>query len=177
MGTRFIYVAALAMGLIQFSHADTTATQSFVVTVPPTVDVVAPAETVVTSVGEVNAVTGARVFAAQLWSVTANTSAGVAVAYSVDEAFTHESDASIKTDASLSVAVLQQNGPASWTVSQATDTTSHASGDEAATVQVTSDDTGTAQIGLTVAFVPTSPDHVAEGTYNATVVCTIASPQ
>lgn len=177
MGTRLLIVTALVMGHFQLSHADTTALQSYVVTVPPTVDVIAPPETIVTSVGEVNAVTGARVFAAQIWSVTANTSAGVAVAYSVDEAFTHASDPSIKTDASLSVAVIQQTGPATWSVTQSTDSTSHASGDEAAAVQVTSDNTGTAQIGLTVGFVPSSPDHVAEGTYTATVVCTIASPQ
>jgi hypothetical protein len=176
MGTRILSVAAWVMALQQISLADTTATQSFVVTVPTAIDVVTPADSVVTSMDQVDAVTGARVFAAQIWSVTANSSAGVSVAYSVDEPFMHQSDASIKTDAELAVAVIQQTGPASWNVTQATDSTSHASGDNSAMVQVTSDNAGTAQIGLTVTFAPPSPDHVAEGTYTSTVVCTIASP-
>ncbi len=176
MGTRILFVTALVMGLTQTLLAETTAMQSFVVTVPPTIHVVAPVETVVTGPAEANAVTGARVFAAQLWTVVANTPAGATVQYAVDEPFTHDSDPSIQADVALSIAVVTQNGPASWNVTQASDTTSHRSGDDAAMVQVTADNAGTAQIGLSVTFAPSSPDAVAVGTYTASVVCTIAAP-
>lgn len=177
MGTRFLFLIALAMGPTSLSFADMTASQSFVVSVPATVDVVTPEETAITAIDDFDASTGERVFAAQIWSVTSNTDAGVAFTCSVAEPFTHQSDPSIKTDAGLSVAVISQSGPASWNVSQSSDQTSHASGDTGAAVQVTSNNHGTAEIGLTVAFVPISPDHVAQGVYSATVVCTIASPE
>ncbi len=141
--------------------------QKFVVHVPTKAAVVAPSSISITH----DSSDSPQVFPGQPWSITGNALSGTVVEFSVDQAFTHQTDPQSKSDAELSVRIDQTEGPAKWTATRAVDTTSFTQGDEHAVVQVASDAAGNAQVDLGVRFLNNSD--MATGDYSITVSCTI----
>ena len=91
--------------------------------------------------------------------------------FSVDQAFTHQTQPLLNSDAELSLRIGQTGGPARWTATRAIDATSVAEGDQRAVVQVVSDAAGSARVDLGVRFLPNGEP--ATGQYSITVSCTI----
>lgn len=112
----------------------------------------------------------------QLWNVRSNSEAGVVVEFATSGAFAHETLAGAKVDAGLDVSIVSKSGVANWQVTQGSDNSSYASGDERAVVQVVSDGVGIAQVGLTMRFVQSSVEVIPVGSYCSTVTCTVSLP-
>ncbi|MGB7324950.1 MAG: hypothetical protein WBD31_08755 [Rubripirellula sp.] len=162
-------------GIPSRSRADepiTAGAQAFVVTVPSRIGVTAPAAVNITH----DLTDVAQQFPAQQWSVRGNSRGGMVVEFAIAEAFKHRQIESAKNDASLSLSVTSTEGPATWLVTQPSDRTSISSDDETAVVQATSDDVGTAMLGLNVEFVAAPSVSLATGDYATEIVCTISTP-
>lgn len=168
-----LIIAALAIAVVPVAaaNAQTTASQKFSVTVPQNISITAPVDAVITH----DETESDQTFAAQQWVVRGNALAGVIVNFSTDQAFTNTTDGSFKRDAQLSLGVASNQGPATWTVSQAADATDYANSDELATVQASSDGVGRATFDLGVTFVTDGFGSFAEGDYEMTVTGTVSS--
>ncbi len=121
-------------------------------------------------------VPGSDAFPEQIWNVRSSSEAGVVVEFAIGGAFAHETLAGVKVDAGLDINVPSTTGSATWQVTQSSDSSSYASGDESAVVQVVSDGVGTAQVGLTMRFVRSSLEVIPVGEYSTIVTCTISLP-
>ncbi len=146
--------------------------QKFTVNVPEGVGVTSPPQSNV----NLTLTAGSDAFPEQIWNIRSNSEAGVVVEFAASGAFTHETLAGVKVDAGLDVSIPSTSGSAAWQVTQASDRSSYASGDERAVVQLVSDGVGTAQVGLTMRFVQSSLDVIPVGEYSATVICTVSLP-
>lgn len=147
-------------------------TQRFVVTVPTHASVVSPPPVSITH----DLSDAAQLFPSQRWSISGNSSAGMVVEFSIDQAFTHQTLPQLKNDAELNVAIHQTEGPGQWTATLASDATSYSQNDEHAVVQVTSDAAGNAEIDLGVRFLGGTTTALATGDYETSVFCTITIP-
>jgi spore coat protein U-like protein len=119
---------------------------------------------------------GFDAFPVQLWNVRSNSVAGAVVEFATSGAFAHETMTGVKVDAGLDVAISSSTGPSNWLVTQGSDNSSYATGDESAVVQIVADGVGTAQVGLTMRFVQSSLEVIPVGEYSSTVTCTVALP-
>jgi len=151
--------------------AQTTGTQSYTVTVPESISVVAPAAATLAH----DLTANPQSFAAQTWVVRGNSTTGVTVNFGVTDVFAHTVDPSFKRDVQLGLATGATQGPATWTITTASDTTAIATGDTDATVTAASDDVGRADMALTVTFVTGDIGTLLEGDYVATVTGTVAA--
>ncbi len=153
--------------------AANTGNQSYSVTVPTTLSIVAPSATSITH----DETDDNQTFSAQQWEVSANAASGVTVTFNTPTAFVHSTDSDYKRDARLGLAVGSSTGPATWNVTTATDETNYAAAtpDNDAAVVVASDDAGNAVLNLTVTFLTGEYGVFASGTYELTVTGTVVA--
>ena len=150
------------------ANAQASDSQRFVVRVPTVLSITAPsAEVAITHDGTDND----QIFPDQQWIVRGNADAGVTVVFSTDQAFTQSGGD--KRDAQLQLAVGGSQGPATWTVTAASDQTDYASGDEVATVAASSDDAGLAQLDITMIFKTVTFGTFESGDYSLTLTGTV----
>ncbi|MBL8827907.1 MAG: hypothetical protein JNM18_13100 [Planctomycetaceae bacterium] len=84
-------------------------------------------------------------------------------------------DNSFKRDAQIGLSLASNTGPASWTITQATDATDYGNNDGVATVQATSNGVGRANFNLAVTFVTDTFGTFAAGNYETTVTGTVTA--
>jgi hypothetical protein len=167
--TTVLFVATLAGSL----HAQTVGNQKFTVNVPSNVAITPPANVTIThDQSEAN-----QSFPAQQWVVRGNTLAGVNVSFAVATPFIHTTDSSFKRDVELNLAFNSKQGPATWTVTNATDSTGYAATPikNFATVNASSNGVGRGTFDLVVKFITDGWGTFAAGSYETTVVGTVAA--
>lgn len=152
-------------------EAATTASQKFNVTVPSNISITSPSDVTIAHDESEND----QAFAAQSWVVKGNTLAGVAVSFATGSSFVHTTDNSFKRDAKLDLALDTQQGPATWTVGTATDTTDYANSDGVATVSASSNGVGRGTFNLSVTFITDGFGSFAAGDYETTVTGTVTA--
>lgn len=162
-------LAVLAAGGATFGQ--TTDTQAYTVTVPQAISVVAPAAASLTH----DLTANPQSFDPQTWVVRGNSTTGVTVNFGVTDVFVHSTDSAFKRDVQLGLATGATQGPATWTITTASDATSLSTGDTDATVTAASDDVGRADMALTVTFITGDIGTLLEGDYVATVTGTVAA--
>lgn len=154
-----------------FSQGLEDSSQSYLVKTPSRISIVAPAKVVVTHDESNND----QDFPAQKWKVAGNVLEGVNVTFTTRRAFRNNADHTLKQDAKIALSVNSNTGPATWTVTQATDQTDHANDDERATVQASSNGVGAADFDLTVTFITGEFDTIASGNYTTKIVGTVSA--
>ncbi len=168
---RIVAIVALSVSAPMSAMAATTGTQTFTVTVPTAVSIVAPSAASLTH----DETDNANAFPAQSWVVKGNDPDGVTVEFSTTTPFV--GPGSSKADVRLNLAVGTTQGPAGWTVTTAQDTTDYANAvpDNSALVAVQSNGVGRANLDLTVSFLGGSFGTYAAGSYVTTVTGTVAA--
>jgi hypothetical protein len=160
-------VAGVSLNLL----AADTATQKFTVSVPQNIAITAPANASITH----DETDNNQPFSPQAWTVRGNTLAGVNVSFATATPFVHTTDSSFKRNAKLDLAVASSQGPATWTVTKATDTTDYGGNDMNASVTATSNGVGRATMNVSVTFITDTFGTFAAGSYEATVTGTVAA--
>jgi hypothetical protein len=170
---KFILFAAVVAvsGLIAQSVLGATASQTFTVTVPTNVSITAPSNVSLYH----DETDNNQVFPNQSWTVKGNVQNGVSVSFATNQAFTHTTNASFKRNAKLDLATGTTLGPATWTVTKATDTTDYVGGNGVATVTAASNGVGRAAFNLGVTFITDSYATFAAGDYTTTVTGTVTA--
>ena len=148
-----------------------SAGQKFTVTVPTSVAIVAPTDVQITH----DQTDNDQAFPVQVWAVKGNVAAGVTVTFSTNQPFTNISDATFKRDAKLDLAVATTAGPATWSISKATDKTNYLGRVNVATVQAASNGVGKANFNLSVSFLTNTFGSFIAGDYVTTVTGTITA--
>jgi hypothetical protein len=171
MNIKYIVAALLVVSSASTAMAQTTGTQKFKVIVPTNVQITAPSNVVITH----DQTEADQSFPAQQWIVRGNTLAGCSVSFSTNTAFIHTVDTSFKRDAQLGLALNTKTGPATWTVSQASDTTNYVGSDEVATVVASSNGVGRGTFDLSMKFVTNGFGSFAAGDYETTVTGTVTA--
>jgi hypothetical protein len=168
---RIVAIAALSVSVPMSAMAATTGTQNFTVSVPTAVSIVAPSAVSLTH----DETDNANAFPAQTWVVKGNDPDGVNVSFSTTTPFV--GPGSSKADVRLNLAVGTSQGPASWTVTTAVDTTDWANStpDNSALVAAQSNGVGRANLNLTVSFLGGEFGTYAAGDYVTTVTGTVAA--
>lgn len=162
--------AATCVGQVPTS-ARQTKSQRFSIEVPQRIGVVVPAP--VTADAEF----GKPVtLPSQPWSITSNHTAGVVVAFTVGQPFVNSAAPDWTADASLTASVGSTEGPAAWEIAKPFAKTSGSSDPESASVQVVSNERGTAEISVDVGFVPDPELMLPAGQYRTFMVCTVTAP-
>lgn len=168
-----IVVALAICASVAFTvHADTNGSQGFRVIVPSTISITAPSTTAVITHDRSD---NNQQFPAQNWVVRGNVPNGVNVTFSTGSAFVNRSDSTAKRNVLLGVSVSSTQGPASWSVGPATDTTNYLANDEIAQVGATSNGSGSANFDVSVSFVTEDFDLFTAGNYEVTVFGTVAA--
>ncbi len=167
-----VFVTALVFTAPYSVGPNTKSKQSFTIHVPPRISITAPS-----AGAEAELLPGQTQVevAPQAWSIAANSRSGATVQFTTEQSFHLASNDAIRRDAELKVAILNQNTPLVWEVTQAQATTAYQAGQEAATVQVRSSRPGSAVIGLTVGFLDGDSTSTPPGDYVTTVVGTITA--
>ena len=167
---KYSLVVALVATCVN-AEAATSGSQKYSVTVPSNISITAPADIAITH----DETEDNQAFAAQSWVVKGNTLAGVSVAFATGSSFVHTTDNSFKRDATLGLSLASQQGPATWTVTQASDTTDYANSDEIASVTASSNGVGRGTFSLAVTFITDGFGSFAAGTYETTVTGTVTA--
>ncbi len=145
---------------------NTNGSQKFNVIVPPSISLTAPSEVTITH----DETDNDQTFAPQSWAVSVeNGLNGVTVTFETATPFVHIT-ANLQARCRPAVSVGTTAGPAAWTISKATDTTAYGSNDDSASVSVTSNGVGRANLNLSVKFITNGFGTFAAGTYSTTVV-------
>ena len=153
-------------------EAQTTARQSFLVSVAPRVSIKAPPAG---ATADLPLDQTQVQFSPQVWNVSANSLSGATVQFATEHSFHNLRDDSIRRDAQLNVSIVSQSPTGAWTVTQSQATTAYQTGHESASVQVRSAHPGSAEIGLTVTFLQGDALSTPGGDYVTTVVGTITA--
>jgi hypothetical protein len=153
------------------AFAQTSGSQNFKITVPPNISITAPSNVTITHDQTENDQT----FPAQQWAVKGNTLAGVNVTFATNDVFIHATDTSFKRNAQIGLAFKSKTGPATWSVTKASDVTDYAANDGVASVQATSNGVGRGIFDVTMKFVTDGFGSFAAGDYTSTVVGTVSS--
>lgn len=148
-----------------------SATQKFTVSVPSNISITPPAAASITH----NESDSNQAFPNQSWLVKGNVLNGVSVSFATGSAFVHKTDSSFKRNAKLDLSVGSTQGPATWSVSTASDTTDYANNDGVATVVASSTGVGRANMNLLVTFITDTFGTFAAGDYEMTVTGTVSS--
>ena len=162
----FVAVVAVASAALAQSGS-----QKYTVVVPSSLTITAPADVSLTHDESDND----QAFPAQQWVVKGNSLNGVSVSFATSQAFKHTTEPTYKRDLTLGLAVASSNGPATWNVTQASDTTDYVGSDEVATVAASSNGVGRATFDLSVTFITDSFGTFAAGSYETTVVGTLTA--
>jgi hypothetical protein len=151
--------------------AQSTASQRYVVHVPPKVSVRAPADAFL------DFDRGAEIqsFPAQHWEVSGSSRGGVTAVFSTDQAFTNEADSTHKRDAAIQLRIAETSGSAVWRLDAPISQTDYAHGNERAVVQASSDSAGQAMFDLNVSFISGNDATLQDGSYSLTVTATVTS--
>ncbi len=171
MKIRGLFVATSLFFLSTNGLQAQTASQAYRVVVPSSLAIVAPSGQLITH----DQTDNNQTFGRQRWTVKGNVNNGVAVTFAANTPFIHESNGAMRRDAQLNLELAGFSGPASWTVTTASDTTNIGGGDTDARVSATSNGVGKANFDLTVTFVTGEFGTFASGNYNLTVVGTVAA--
>jgi hypothetical protein len=165
-------VLALCAAASSSVLADTNATQGFRVIVPTTISITAPPTTAVIThdLSDNN-----QPFPDQNWVVRGNIPNGVNVTFSTGSAFVNTLDVTAKRNVQLGLGIAATQGPGSWVVSPATDTTNYLVNDEIAQVGASSNGSGSANFNVSVTFVTEDFDLFTAGNYEVTVFGTVAA--
>lgn len=148
-----------------------TASQNFRVIIPTDLAIISPDDVTLTH----DETDSNQSFPAQVWLVVGNNQTGVSVSFTVSTPFTNIDDSRYQRDASLGLIVNSSTGPGSWTITQASDATDYASGDNTATVAAASNGTSRAYFNLGVNFVTDTYGSFPAGIYETTIVGTITA--
>lgn len=148
-----------------------TGSQKFTVVVPTNISITPPADVTLTH----DETDNDQAFPVQQWEVFGNNQSGVSVNFTTNTPFIHTVDPSFERDAQLGLALNSNNGPATWTITQASDATDFGQSDTDATVAATSNGVGRANFDLSVTFVTDSFGTFAAGNYEMTVVGTVSA--
>lgn len=171
MFLRLVVRSSVALALLLGTTAwAQTASQEFKVIVPESIGILAPGAVQVTH----NQSDDPMGFPDQTWSVRGNSLRGVNVIFKVATPFVHSTISTEKVDAKLDLSVVAMQGPATWTVTKATDKTNHLTNDLDATVEAKSNGVGRANMILKVSFLSPEWGTYAAGDYVTTVVGTVA---
>lgn len=171
MFLRFVVRSSVALTLLLGTTAwAQTGSQEYKVIVPESVGVLPPGAVQITH----DQTDNPQAFQDQTWSVRGNSTKGVNVAFKVETPFVHTTNNAWKVDAKLDLSVGTTQGPATWSVTKATDQTNHAGSDPDALVQATSNGVGRANMILKVTFLSPQWGTYAAGDYVTTVVGTVA---
>lgn len=171
MNLKYALAVLLLASSASTAMAQSTASQRFTVTVPSAISITAPANASLTHDETENN----QFFPAQNWIVRGNSLAGVTVSFSTGSAFQHTTDVNARRDASLGLTVNSSVGSAAWVVNQGSDTTDHANNDGIATVQVSSNGFGLANLDVTVGFITNEFGSFPAGDYETTVTGTVTA--
>lgn len=171
MRLKILTTLAMVACVSSSALAQTSGSQQLRVRVPSRIAITPPTDALI----DHDETDGDQAFPTQQWLVKANVRDGVTVTFSTTQAFTNTTDATYKRDAQLGLAVASSQGPATWVVNQATDSTDYGSGDEVATVQASSDRVGRAVFDLAVTFITDVYGTFLEGGYVTTVTGTITA--
>ena len=168
-------LASLVVALVAFSTVDAfaqaTASQTFTVRVPTNISITAPANILINH----DETDNNQPFPQQGWVVKGNTLTGVTVSFATNQAFVHTTNATFKRNAKLDLALGATLGPATWNITQATDTTDYANNDGVASVQANSNGVGRANFNLAVTFITDGFGSFAAGDYVTTVTGTVTA--
>ena len=137
----------LLLVLCGVASAQVSDTETFNVTVAPSLSITAPSPSVTIAHDTTD---GNQAFAAQTWQVQTNARNGATVVFSTNQAFTHTTDNTYVRDARLDLSIASASPAANWGVTVATDQTDFATADGVATVQAASTKAGNATFDLTV---------------------------
>ena len=171
MKFKFALAVMMLAATASTASAQTTDTQKFTVIVPGAISITAPLNTEITHDETEND----QSFAPQAWQVKGNVLAGVSVSISTDSHFQHTTEVDGKRDAQIDLSIGATTGAANWTVTQATGTTNYANNNGVATVQATSDNSGSADLNVAMTFITDGFGSFPAGTYETTVTGTVAS--
>lgn len=157
--------------LVSQLQAETTATQSFSVTVPQSINLTSPSNISLIHDESNNP----QAFPVQTWNVRGNAAAGVHVTFATATPFIHAADATFKRDAQLELKIGATHGPADWTVGTGKSNTDYATGSEVAQVTASSNGVGKADLLLTISFLTGEFGQFASGNYITTITGTVAA--
>lgn len=149
----------------------TVDSQKFTVTVPTSIAIIAPENASIIHDESENDQT----FPAQSWVIKGNSTSGVTATFATAQPFTHTLDASQMRDVQLGLAVGSSIGGATWTLGQAADATDYANNDDVASVQVSSNGFGSANMDVSVTFVTNGFGTFLAGDYDTTVTGTVTA--
>lgn len=162
---------ALMSGLTFQTAWCADAQQTFTVNVPANVSISAPVNATLTH----DETDNNQVFPSQSWVVKGNVLAGVNVVFATNQPFTHATDNTFKRNAKLDLAAGAKLGPATWTVTKATDTTDYATNKLVASVTASSNGVGRSAFDLSVTFITDTFGTFAAGSYTTTVTGTVTA--
>ncbi|MBC8115497.1 MAG: hypothetical protein H7062_14020 [Candidatus Saccharimonas sp.] len=115
-------------------------------------------------------------FGLQQWEIRDNAKRGATVTFETRTAFRNTAGpGTVKRDARLQMSIARQEAGGDWVVTQATDQTNYAVGDEFAIVSATSTDRGDATFNIFVTFVTSDFSTLRAGTYSTTVIGTVSA--
>lgn len=157
--------------LLMAQSGNLTGSQGFTVNVPQSISITAPAAVTITH----NQTNEPQAFPDQGWVVRGNVRSGVNVTFATATPFVHTVDGNFKRNAKLELVLGSKQGPATWTIDTASDTTNFANDDNVAQVVASSNGVGRANLNLKVTFVTEDFDDFAAGDYVTTVTGTIAA--
>ncbi len=174
---RRISIAALVafttlVANVQTTSAQTTGNQTFTVVVPTSISITPPNNAVQLTHDLTD---NPQQFPVQAWVVRGNVRNGVSVEFTAGSPFVNTEDSQSKRDLQLAVSVGSSQGPATWSVDVASDTTNYIDGEDTATVAVSSNGAGRASLNLSVSFVTEDFGTFANGDYVSTITGTIAA--
>lgn len=164
-----------ALLLLLFPLADSqgwaqeSATQRFVVRVPPRVVVQAPPDAAIVHDGS----SSEQSFPPQSWDVSANTPSGVTVTFRTDGPFRNQNDAA--RDVRLSLLARGADSVSGWNARLPVAQTDARSGEHRALVQADSRAAGPAKLDLTITFLGGPREDLPDGDYALTVTATVTS--
>lgn len=171
MKIKFALAVLMVAATVNTAAAQTTDSQKFTVIVPGAISITAPANVEITHDETEND----QSFAPQGWEVKGNVLSGVSVSIATDSHFQHTTETEGKRDAKIDLSIGATTGAANWTVTQATAQTNYANNNGIATVQATSDDSGSAFLNVDMTFITDGFGSFPAGTYEATVTGTVAA--
>lgn len=113
------------------------------------------------------------VFDNSVWLARCTARPGCTVTFETDHAFQHTIHPQQKRDAAIEFRRVFASFGGGWTIDKASDQTDYQSGDEQASIQLSSRRTGLAFILMRIRFITGDPQTLAGGKYRMTVIGTI----
>lgn len=113
------------------------------------------------------------IFDNSVWLAQCTSTRGCTVTFETDHAFQNTIHTQQRRDAAIEFRQVFGSFGAAWTIDQASDQTDYQSGDEQASIQASSRNSGLAFLLLRIRFITGDPQTLAGGSYRMTVIGTI----